>query len=68
MDLEQELQKHATDCEHMAKLTRDAESKAHWRQLAVRFRQCAERTTLPRNVPAPEGRGRGKTSRRVLAS
>ncbi|MBV8509825.1 MAG: hypothetical protein JOZ94_15800 [Xanthobacteraceae bacterium] len=60
MDLEQEFQKHASDCEQMAKLTRDAESKAHWRQLAQRFRQCAART----NVPPPERRP--KVPRREL--
>jgi hypothetical protein len=68
MDLEQELQKHAADCEHMAKMTRDADSKAHWRQLALRFRQCAERTTLPRTGPPPERRGRARTSRREMVS
>ena len=64
VDLEQEFQKHASDCESdcelMAKLTRDAESKAHWRQLAQRFRQCAART----NSPPPERRSR--VSRREL--
>ncbi len=55
MDLEQEFQKHALDCELMAKLTRDAESKAHWRELAQRFRQCAERT----NPPPPRNVDRG---------
>jgi hypothetical protein len=60
MDLEQEFQKHALDCELMAKLTRDAESKAHWRQLAQRFRQCAART----NTQPPERPSR--VSRREL--
>ena len=65
MDLEQEFQKHASDCELMAKLTRDAESKAHWRQLAQRFRQCAERTNPPRTSHLEERRSRA--SRRELA-
>jgi hypothetical protein len=46
MDLVQEFQKHAADCELMAKLTRDAASKAQWQDLAERFRQCADRNTL----------------------
>ena len=62
MDLEQEFQKHALDCELMAKLTPDAESKAHWHELAQRFRQCAERT----NPPPAERRSRA--SRRELVS
>lgn len=47
MDLEQEFQRHASDCELMARLTRDAESRAHWRQLAQRFRKCAENSYKP---------------------
>jgi hypothetical protein len=62
MDLEQEFQKHASDCELMAKLTRDAESKAHWRQLAQRFRQCAERT----NLPPPDRRSRAARRELVI--
>ena len=38
-----EFQKHAADCMHMAKLSRDAESKAMWNRMAERWRQCAER-------------------------
>jgi len=44
MNLIEEFHKHAADCEQMAKLTRDAASKAAWRELAERFRQCAEKT------------------------
>ena len=47
MDLAQEFQKHAADCELMAKLTRDAESRAQWRELAARFRQCANKAAQP---------------------
>ena len=47
MDLAQEFEKHAADCESMAKLTRDAESKAQWRELAARFRQCANKAAQP---------------------
>ena len=65
MDLEQEFQKHALDCELMAKLTRDAESKAHWRELAQRFRQCAERTNLPGTSPQER---RSRASRREMVS
>jgi hypothetical protein len=38
-----EFQKHAADCMHMAKLSRDVESKAMWNRMAERWRQCAER-------------------------
>jgi hypothetical protein len=59
MNLADEFQKHATDCELMAKLTRDATSKAQWQDLAERFRQCAERNTIPikqnRNVSRNSG-------------
>jgi hypothetical protein len=44
MNLAETFQKHADDCEQMAKLTRDQESRAAWRELAVRFRNVAERT------------------------
>jgi hypothetical protein len=45
MNLADTFYKHADDCEQMAKLTRDLESRAAWRELAVRFRIVAERTT-----------------------
>jgi hypothetical protein len=45
MNLTEEFHKHAVDCEQMAKLTRDAASKTAWRELAERFRQCAEKTS-----------------------
>ncbi len=47
MDLAQEFERHAADCELMAKLTRDGESKAQWRDLAARFRQCANKAVQP---------------------
>ena len=52
MDLAQEFQKHASDCELMAKLTRDAETKAQWRDLAARFRQRADRSVKPEHSPS----------------
>jgi hypothetical protein len=51
MDLAQEFQKHAADCELMAKLARDPESKTQWRELASRFRQCAKRAVQPAEPP-----------------
>ena len=51
MDLAQEFQKHAVDCELMAKLARDPESKTQWRELASRFRQCANRAVQPVEPP-----------------
>jgi hypothetical protein len=65
MDLEQEFQKHALDCELMAKLTRDAESRTYWRQLAQRFRQCAERTNMPR-TPSAEHQSRAPRRQLVV--
>ena len=43
MDLIEEFQKHAADCEQMAKLTRDTASRVSWLELAERFRKCAEK-------------------------
>jgi hypothetical protein len=40
-----EFLKHATDCEQMAKFTRDPESKATWNRMAERWRRCAEHFT-----------------------
>jgi hypothetical protein len=45
MNLTEEFYKHAADCDEMARLTRDSESKAAWRELAQRFRHVAERTS-----------------------
>jgi hypothetical protein len=45
MNLTEEFYKHATDCDEMARLTRDSESKAAWRELAERFRHVAQRTS-----------------------
>ena len=47
MNLTDEFYKHAADCEEMARLTHDSESKAAWRELAERFRNVAERTVPP---------------------
>ena len=56
MDLAQEFEKHAADCELMAKLTRDGESKSQWRELAQRFRQCANRAAVPPANGVPPSR------------
>jgi hypothetical protein len=40
--LEQFL-RHAAECESMAQISRDPESKADWRLMAQRWSQCAER-------------------------
>jgi hypothetical protein len=42
MNLVEDFQKHAVDCEQMARSTRDSASKAAWRELAARFRQRGE--------------------------
>jgi len=34
--------RHAAECKFMAELALDAESKATWRQMAERWRRCAE--------------------------
>jgi hypothetical protein len=43
MDIVQELQKHAAECEQMAKKASDVDRR-HWREMAERFRQCAQRS------------------------
>jgi hypothetical protein len=42
MELDQEFLRHATECEEMARFTRDLESKATWRRMADRWRRCAD--------------------------
>jgi len=37
-----EFQKRAADCMHMARLSRDPESKAMWNRMAARWLRCAE--------------------------
>jgi len=39
----EEFLKRASDCETMAKLTRDAESRETWNRMAERWRQCADK-------------------------
>jgi hypothetical protein len=64
MNLTEEFHKHAADCEQMAKLTRDAASRAAWRELAERFRQCAEKTSaFP--IPISAKRSRSTANRAV---
>jgi hypothetical protein len=68
MDLTDEFHKHASDCEAMAKLTRDPESKAQWKELAQRFRHCAEKTNTPA-IKASDVRTRvSKVRRRAFSS
>jgi hypothetical protein len=43
MNPTQEFLRHASECEKMAKSTRDADSKATWSRMAERWQQCAEK-------------------------
>src|SRR6266853_4362444 len=43
MNPSEEFLKHAADCQQMAKLTRDPQSKATWNRMAERWLDCAER-------------------------
>jgi hypothetical protein len=63
MDIIDEFQKHAEECRHMARLTRDFESKATWTRMAERWqsllagekartRQLAEARTRRRHAHA----------------
>ena len=42
MEPSAEFRRHATECEEMARVTRDPESKATWDRMAERWRRCAE--------------------------
>jgi hypothetical protein len=46
-----EFQKRAADCMHMARLSRDPESKAMWNRMAARWLRCAE-TYLSQSLAA----------------
>ena len=37
-----EFQRHATECEYMARFARDPESKKVWRSMAERWVRCAK--------------------------
>jgi hypothetical protein len=50
--------RHATECEEMARLTRDLESKATWRRMAERWRRIAE--VFARENSVRERRGHRK--------
>jgi hypothetical protein len=41
MDTPAEFRKHAADCETMAKVSKDRESKVVWKGMAERWRLCA---------------------------
>ena len=43
MNPSEEFLKHAADCQQMAKLTRDPQSKATWNRMAARWMECVER-------------------------
>ena len=43
MNPTEEFRRHAADCEHMAKFTRDRESRDTWNRMAQRWTECAER-------------------------
>jgi hypothetical protein len=45
MHTAEELLKRAAECERMATATRDPGSKATWKGMADRWRQCAETAT-----------------------
>jgi len=55
--------RHATECEEMARFTRDLESKVTWRRMAERWRRCAE--VFVRESSAPQRR---TTQRRQSAA
>jgi len=42
MDTPAEFRKHAADCETMAKVSRDPETKAAWKRMAERWLVCAK--------------------------
>jgi hypothetical protein len=42
MNPSEEFLRHATECQQMAKFTRDAASKATWSRMAERWLRCAE--------------------------
>jgi hypothetical protein len=44
----EEFLRHATECEQMARSTRDAQTSAMWRGMAERWRRCAEEFTRTR--------------------
>jgi len=42
MDTPAEFRKHAADCEKMAKVSNDRETKAAWKRMAERWLACAK--------------------------
>ena len=42
MDTSAEFRKHAADCETMARVSRDRETKAAWKRMAERWVLCAK--------------------------
>jgi hypothetical protein len=42
MNPSEEFRRHATECQQMAKFTRDPASKATWNRMAERWLHCAE--------------------------
>jgi hypothetical protein len=42
------FKRHATECEYMAKCSRDPENREVWRSMAERWIRCAKRHSQPR--------------------
>jgi hypothetical protein len=66
MELTQEFLKHATQCEEMARFTRDLESKATWRRMAERWHRCAE--MVAREDAAREERAKQRRKAPAIAA
>jgi hypothetical protein len=43
MNPQKEFLRHASECEQMARFTRDPESRITWNRMAERWRQCASK-------------------------
>ena len=62
MNPEKEFRRHANECEQMARLTRDPESRMSWNRMAERWRRCAskiERDSEAARKHAPRKKYRG---------
>jgi hypothetical protein len=56
MPLDKIFLRRAAECERMAELTRDPESKFTWRRMADRWHRCAK-VAVSANSAAPPGGG-----------
>ena len=61
MDLSEEFRKHAAECVHMAKSTRDPRDRGVWHSLAERWVRCAERVES-RSIAAHRRAGRHRAT------